>query len=151
MEKFWCVSLNLIKKDLGSFCVVFYSLKLVSAIVYQSLIFHQMIALQKLWKLFFISSRKLFSFLRYLIFCIFALPSFFPVSHCFRSWSKKNFKIYDVINSLNKNLMTHFVWHPKKEIRCDIETLSIDRELDKEHFYGKIMQKICTKSQPQTP
>ena len=52
-------------------------LKLVSAIFYQVFIFHQMIALQKLWKKFFISSKKLFSFLRYLNFCIFVFPSFF--------------------------------------------------------------------------
>ena len=50
------------------------------------------------------------------------------------------------MNSLNKNLITHFVLYLEKEIRCDIETLSIDREFNKEHFYGKTMQKICTKS-----
>ena len=99
----------------------------------------------KTMKNVFISSKKLFSFLRYLYFCIFVFPSFFPVSHCFRGWSKKNLKIYDVINCLNKNL-THFVWYLEKEIRCDIETLSIDRVLNKEHFYGEIMQKMCTKS-----
>ena len=53
-------------------------LKLVSAIIYQILIFHQMIALQKLWKMFFISSKKLFLFLRYLNFCIFVFPFFSP-------------------------------------------------------------------------
>ena len=43
--------------------------------------FYQMIALQKLWKMFFISSKKLFSFSRYSNFCNF-LPSFphFPDS-----------------------------------------------------------------------
>ena len=30
----------------------------------------------------------------------------------------------------------------------DSETLSIDRVLNKEHLYGKIIQKICTKSIP---
>ena len=100
---------------------------------------------------FFISLTKLLSFFRYLNFCIFVFPSFFTVSHCFRGWSKKNLKIYDVINCLNKNLITHFVWYLEKEIRCDTETLSIDRELNNEHFYGKIMQKMCTKSSPQTP
>ena len=55
-----------------------YSFKLVPNIFYQIFIFHQMIALQKLWKTFFISSKKLFLFLRYLIFCIFVFPSFFP-------------------------------------------------------------------------
>ena len=33
-----------------------------------------------------------------------------------------------------------------KEIRCGIQTFSIDGVLNKEHFYGKIMQKMCTKS-----
>ena len=55
----------------------FFALKLVSAIFYQLLIFHQMIALLKLWEMFFISSKKLFSFSRYSNFRIFVLPSFF--------------------------------------------------------------------------
>ena len=38
------------------------------------LLFLQMIALQKLEKMFFISSKKFFSFLRYSIFCNFSLP-----------------------------------------------------------------------------
>ena len=51
-------------------------LKVVSAIFINFLLFHQMIALQKLWRMFFISSKKLFLFSRYLIFCISVLPSF---------------------------------------------------------------------------
>ena len=51
-------------------------LKLVSAILIKFLFFHQMIAFQKLWKMLFISSKKLFSFSRYSIFCISVLPSF---------------------------------------------------------------------------
>ena len=50
------------------------------------------------------------------------------------------------MNCLNKNLVTHFVYYFEKEISRDIETLSIDRVLNKEHFHGKIMQKMCTKS-----
>ena len=120
------------------------SLKLVSAIFYQIFIFYQIISLQKLWKMFFISSKSSF---RYSNFCIFlSSPRFFPVSHCLRGWFKKNIKIYDVISCLNKNLIAHFVWYLEKEIRCEIETLSIDRELNKEHFYGKIMHKMCFKS-----
>ena len=42
----------------------------------QILFFHQMIALQKLWKMLFSSSKKLFSFSRYSNFFIFVLPSF---------------------------------------------------------------------------
>ena len=33
-----------------------------------------------------------------------------------------------------------------EEEKYDIETLSIDRVLIKEHFWGEIMQKMCTKS-----
>ena len=100
-----------------------------SAIFYQIFIFYEMIAVQKLWKMFFISSENIFSFSRYSSFDI-CLPFFFvPVIHCFRGWFKKNLKVYDVINCLNKNLIKHFVWNLKKQIRCDIETLSIDRGL----------------------
>ena len=124
-------------------------LKLVSAIFYQIFISDQMIALQKLQKMLFISSKKLFSFARYSNFCIFVFPSsplYFPVSHCFRRWSKINFKVYDVINYVNKNSITHFVWHLEKEKRYDIETLPIDGVSHKEHFYRKIMHKMCSKS-----
>ena len=58
----------------ASYCS--YSLKLVSAIFYQIVILNQMIALQKLGKMFFISYKKLFSFLRYSNFCIFVFLSF---------------------------------------------------------------------------
>ena len=61
-------------------------------------------------------------------------------------------KVYDIINCLNKNLTTHFVWYLEKEKRYDIETFSIDRVLNKEHFYGKVMQKMfqqmCTSPRP---
>ena len=101
-------------------------------------------------KMFFISSKNLFSFSRYSSFDICLQFFFVPVIHCFRGWFKKNLKVYDVINCLNKNLITH-VWYLEKEIRCDIETLSIDRVLKTELFYGSLMQKVCTKSKPQTP
>ena len=122
------------------------SLKLASTIFYQIFISHQTITLQKLWKMFFISSEKLFSFARYSDFCISIFPSFPPVSHCFKGWSKINLKVYDVINCLNQNLITCFVWYLEKEKRYEIETLSIDIVLNKEHFYGKVMQKMCHKS-----
>ena len=114
--------------------------------LYRIFIYHQMIALQKIRKMFFISPKKLFSFSRYSSFVFLSFPLFLPVSHCFRGWSKKNLKVYDVINCLSKNLITHFVWYLKKEIGFDIETLSIMRVSNKEHFYGKITQKMCTKS-----
>ena len=118
------------------------------AIFYQIFIFHQMITLQILWKMLFISSKKFFSFSRYSNFCIFVFPLFFPVSHCLRGWSKKNPKIYDVINCLNKNLITRFAWYLEKEIRCGIETLSIDRELNEEHFMEKLCRKCASKASP---
>ena len=55
------------------------------------------------------------------------------------------------MNCLDKNLKKHFVWYLEKEKGYDIETLSIDRVLNKDHFYGKIMQKMYTKSFSQTP
>ena len=57
-----------------------------------------------------------------------------------------NIKVYGVINCLNKNLMSYFVWYLQKEERNDIGAFSVDRVSNKEHFYGKIIQKICTKS-----
>ena len=106
------------------------------------LFFHQMIALEKLWKVLFFSPKKLFSFSRYSDFCISLLSSVLPVSHYFNGWLEINHKIYDVMNCLNKNLITHFVWYLEKEERYGIETLSIDRALNKEHFYfWKIVQK----------
>ena len=68
------------------------------------------------------------------------------VRHCLRGWSKINLEVYDVINCLNKNLITYFAWYLEKEKRCDSETFSIERVLNKEHFYGKVTQKMCTKS-----
>ena len=122
-------------------------LKLVSAIFIKFLFFDQMITLQKLWKMLFISSKKLFSFLRFLqIFVFLPFPLFLPVGHCFRGWSKINLKVHDVINCLNKNSVTHFVWYLEKEKRYHIETLSIEGVSDKEHFYRKTIQKICSKS-----
>ena len=108
----------------------------------------QMIALQKLWKVFFISSKKLFSFLRYWHFYIFVFPSF---SSC---QPLINLKVYDIINCLNKILITYFVWYLEKKKKYDIETLLIDwvlnvvidRVLNKVHFYGTVMQKMCSKS-----
>ena len=92
----------------------------------------------------FFSSIKLFSFSRYLNFCISIFPSCPLVSHCFRAWSKIYLKVYDVISCLNKTLILHFIWYLEKEKIYDIETLSIDRVLNKENiFYAEnIHQKL---------
>ena len=143
MERRCKIKKTLIMNSLISITIY---LKLVSAIFNENFISHWKIALQKLWKMFFFSSsKKLFSFSRYSDLCISVFPSFPPVSHCFKGWSNINLKVYN-INCPNKNLTTHFVWYLKKEKRYGIETLCIDRVSNKEHFYGKVMQKICTKS-----
>ena len=111
--------------------------KLVSAIFYKIFISYQMIALRKLRKLFLFHLKSSFCSPDIQIF-VFPSSPLFPLSGiCFRSWSKVNLKVYDVINCLNKNLITHFVWYPEKGKRYDTETLCIDWVLNKEHFYGK--------------
>ena len=121
-------------------------LKLVSAIFYEIFIFHQLIALQKIWKFFLFHLKSSFQSRDIQIFVFLSSPCFLPVSHCFRDWSKIILKVYDIINCLNNTLITHFVWYLQKEKRYDIETLSIERVLNKEHYYGKVIQKMCTKS-----
>ena len=57
-----------------------YHLKLLSAIFYQICIFHRMVALQKLWKMFFISSKNALFVLEIFKFLYFCLPLFFSLS-----------------------------------------------------------------------
>ena len=119
-------------------------LKLVSATFYQIFISHQMIALQKPLKNVFYFILKALLFSRHSVFCISVYSFFLSVSHCFRGWWKINLKDCDDINVLNKNLITHFIWYLEKEKSYDVENLSIDRVLNKKHFYRKAMQKMCT-------
>ena len=86
-----------------------------------------------------------------LIFVLPSSPLFLPVSHCFRSWSKINFKVYDIINCLNKNLITHFLWYFGKEKRYAIETLSIDRVFSKKYFLEKSCRKGAPKASLRSP
>ena len=119
-----------------------------SAIFYQIFICHQMIALQKLWKCFLFHLKSSFCSRDIQIFVFPSSPLFLPVSHCFRGWWKINLKVCDVISCLIKNLISHFVSFLKEEKRYEIETLSNDRVLNKEHFHWKIMQKMGTISDP---
>ena len=125
---------------------MFQILKLVSAIFLEIFVCQQMIGVKKLRKMFLFHLESSFRSRDIQIFVFPPSPLFLPVSHCLRAWSKINLKVYDVINCLNKNLIIHLVWYLEKENRYDIETLSIDRVLNKEHFDGKIMHKMCTKS-----
>ena len=68
-------------------------------------------------------------------------------AYCFRGWSNINRRVFDVISCLNNNLITYFVWYLHKEKRYTIETFSVDRILNKEHFYEEIKQKMCTRNQ----
>ena len=101
----------------------------------------------KLWKMFFFNLKSSFRSQDIQIFGYLSSPLFFPVSRCFRGWSKKNLKVYDVINSLDKNLITHFVWYFEKEMRCDIKTLSIDRIL-RNIFMEKSCRNCAPKASP---
>ena len=44
--------------------------------------------------------------------------------------------------------MTHFVWYLENEKMYDIETLSIDRVLNKENFMEKSSRKCAPKATP---
>ena len=81
-------------------------------------------------------------------FVFLSFPIFLLVGHCFRAWLKINLNVHDIINSLNKSSIIHFVWYLDKEKRYDIETLSIYGASDKECFYKKIRQKMCSKATP---
>ena len=77
-------------------------LKLVSAIFIKFLFFHQMIPLQKLWKILFLFHEKSsFHSRDNQVFVFLSFPLFLPVGYCFKGWSKIN--LNDVINCLNKN------------------------------------------------
>ena len=121
-------------------------LKLVSTSFIKCLLFHQMIALQKLWKMLFMSLKSSFRSWDIQFFVFLAFLIFLLVGHCFRGWWKINLKVHDVISYLNKSSIIHFVWYLEKEKRYDIETLSIHGASDKERFYRETMQKMCCKS-----
>ena len=82
-------------------------LKFVFAIFIKFLFFHQMITLQNLWKMFFISSKKLFSFSRY---SIFLYKSFFPFLPTLSRLKRTNRSgiTYDVINWLEQICRCNF-------------------------------------------
>ena len=42
--------------------------------------------------------------------------------------------------------MAHFVRYPEKQERYGIENMLKDGVSNKEHFYRKILQKMCTES-----
>ena len=80
-------------------------LKLVSAIFYEIFILQPF---KNYEKCFLFHLKSSFCSQDIPIFLFLSSPLFLPSSrsHCFRGWSKINLKVYDVINCLNKNLIT---------------------------------------------
>ena len=107
-----------------------------------------MIALQKLWKCFLFHLKSSFSSQDIQIFMFPSFYLFIPVDHCFREWSKINLNVYDVINYLNKKLITHFIWYLEKERRYYIETLSIINYWIRIAFIEKSCRKCAPKASP---
>ena len=66
----------------------------------------------------------------------FHLPPLFSFSTtALNDEPKVDLKVYGLINFLNKSLITFFdIWRRKKGMALKL----------KKHFYGKIMQKMCT-------
>ena len=50
------------------------------------------------------------------------------------------------MNWIKKNLQNIFFRYVENKSNSDIETWSTDTVLNEENFYGKSMQKICTKN-----
>ena len=71
-------------------------------------------------------------------------PLFLPVNHGFRGCSKISFKVYDVINYLNKNLITHFVWYLEKEKGMALKL----RPMIVYQIRNTFMEKSCRKCAP---
>ena len=94
----------------------------------------------------FITSKKLFLFSRYSNICISVVAPFSLCRPLLERMMKINLKVYGVINCLNKNFTTYFVWYLEKGKRHDIGTLAIDRVLNKEHFMEKVCRKCALKA-----
>ena len=78
------------------------------------------------------------------IFVFLSSPLFPPVSHCFSGCSKINLKVYDVINWLNKNLITHFVWYLEKKKDMALKLCPLIGYWIRSTF----MEKSCRKCEP---
>ena len=98
-------------------------LKLVSTIFYQIFNFHQIIALKKLWKMLFISSKKLWPFSSYSHF--YTWPCFFRFS-----WFKVTHDsgIIMLWNGLHKLAKCNFWNNPKIALFCTIKLGQISQE-----------------------
>ena len=119
-----------------------------------------MIALQKLWEMFFLFHLK--NFYRYRDIQVFFISAFLSFSPCqlllsrliqgnsqslWHHWlsTKKQLHniLFDILGTkkMTLKLLSIDIWVLNN---VSMETLSIDRVLHKESFLGKIMQKMCT-------
>ena len=72
-------------------------------------------------------------------------PLFRPVRHCFRALSKINLKVYNVMNCLNKNLITFCLisWQGKKVWHWNFVQIVL-----RHIFMEKSYRKCATKASP---
>ena len=125
-----------------------------------SAIFNQMIALQKLWEMFFLFHLK--NFYRYRDIQVFFISAFLSFSPCqlllsrliqgnsqslWHHWlsTKKQLHniLFDILGTkkMTLKLLSIDIWVLNN---VSMEILSIDRVLHKESFLGEIIQKTCT-------
>ena len=90
-------------------------IKLLSVIFWEIFIFHQMIVLQKLRKMFLISSKNFFLFLRYSNFCISVFHSFSLCQPLLYRLLEDKFSSWWRLQLSKKELNTHIVWYLEKE------------------------------------
>ena len=105
-------------------------------------------ALQKLWKMFLFHLKSSFHSWDIQIFVFLSSTPFPPVSRCFRSWSKINLEVYNVVNCSNKNLIKQFAWYFEKEKRYDIKNFFIDRVFKSDSHLPKKFLYICFNESP---
>ena len=82
---------------------------------------------------------------------IFVFPSsalFLPVTHCLRASSKINLKVYDVINCLNKNLITHFAWYLRRKKVMTLKLWPLRQYYIRNTFMEKPNRKCAPKASP---
>ena len=75
-------------------------------------------------------------------------PLFLPLSHCLRAQSKINLKVYDVINRLNKNLITHFVSYLEKEKDMKLKLWPLIQYYKRNIFMKKSFRQCAPKASP---
>ena len=113
-----------------------------------SYFYSEMITLRKLWKMLFFHQKISFRCRDIQFFVFSSFPLFLPVGRCFRGCSKVNFKVYDPINCLRKNSITHFVWYLKREKNMTLKLCPQMKYQIKNIFMEKSCRKCIAKASP---